>query len=59
VYGNVAEYLDLRCFNSGSYFSLALARYALDIYPTDEELQNKLLVTAERLGEWIVVQFTS
>jgi hypothetical protein len=57
VYRDVAEYLDLRCFNSGGYFALALARYALDIYLTDEELQNKLLVTAERftIGERIIV----
>jgi hypothetical protein len=50
VYGNVTEYLDFRCFNSGGYFALALARYALDIYLTDEELQNKLLAMAERLA---------
>jgi hypothetical protein len=57
VYRDVAEYLDFRCFNSGGYFALALARYALDIYLTDEELQNKLLVTAERftIGERIIV----
>ncbi|KAJ7678738.1 isoprenoid synthase domain-containing protein [Mycena olivaceomarginata] len=37
---SILEYLDFRRYNSGGYFALALARYALDIYLTDEELQT-------------------
>ncbi|KAJ6536351.1 isoprenoid synthase domain-containing protein [Mycena capillaripes] len=47
---NIEEYLDFRCYNSGGYFALALIRYALDIYLTDEQLQNPLLATCERLA---------
>jgi hypothetical protein len=55
AYRGIPEYLAFRSFNSGGYFGLALARYALDIYLTDEELQNPLLAVCERLalGGWV------
>ncbi|KAJ6556846.1 isoprenoid synthase domain-containing protein [Mycena vulgaris] len=57
VYQNISEYLDFRAFNSGGYFGMALARYALDIYLTDEELRNPLLAVCERLAlEAIVME---
>ncbi|KAJ7362551.1 hypothetical protein DFH08DRAFT_324305 [Mycena albidolilacea] len=40
---NISEYLEFRCRNAGASFFLPLARYALDVYLTDKELQDPLL----------------
>ncbi|KAJ6499474.1 isoprenoid synthase domain-containing protein [Mycena vulgaris] len=45
---NISEYLNFRCVHVGGYFTTALSRYALDIYLTNEELQNPLLAACER-----------
>lgn len=48
-YTNITDYLAFRCYNSGGYFGLALARYTLDIYLSDDELQSPLVAECERL----------
>ncbi|KAJ7898341.1 isoprenoid synthase domain-containing protein [Mycena olivaceomarginata] len=49
VYRTMADYLAFRCLNVGGHLVLALARYTLDIYVRDDELQNPLLAECERL----------
>ncbi|KAJ7354060.1 isoprenoid synthase domain-containing protein [Mycena albidolilacea] len=50
AYENITKYLDFRSYNSGGYFALGLARYALNIYLTDDELEVPRLVICERLA---------
>jgi hypothetical protein len=50
AYQNITKYLDFRSYNSGGYFALGLARYALNIYLTDDELEVPRLVVCERLA---------
>ncbi|KAJ7637384.1 isoprenoid synthase domain-containing protein [Mycena polygramma] len=46
---SISEYMDWRGPNAAGNFGMALARYALAIFLTDEELRNPLLVVCERL----------
>ncbi|KAJ7900549.1 hypothetical protein B0H14DRAFT_2556020 [Mycena olivaceomarginata] len=50
-----AEAEQFRCYNSGNYFALALARYALNTYLTDDELHHLHLVICERLALGVVL----
>ncbi|KAJ7304585.1 hypothetical protein DFH08DRAFT_985831 [Mycena albidolilacea] len=51
----IAQYLDFRCYNSGNYFALALARYALNTYLTDDELHHLHLLICERLALGVIL----
>ncbi|KAF8147637.1 isoprenoid synthase domain-containing protein [Mycena galopus ATCC 62051] len=49
VHRNIPDYLAFRRLNAAGYFVLATARYSLELYVTDDELQNPLLAECERL----------
>ncbi|KAJ7122139.1 isoprenoid synthase domain-containing protein [Mycena epipterygia] len=46
-YTDIQTYLDFRRLNAAGYLVLSLSRYALDIHLTDEELNERSLVTCE------------
>ncbi|KAJ7830777.1 hypothetical protein B0H13DRAFT_1915775 [Mycena leptocephala] len=47
---SMPEFLDYRRLNFGGDFILAVTRYAIDTYVTDDELQNPLLAACQTLA---------
>jgi hypothetical protein len=50
IYRSMPEFLDYRRLNFGGDFILAVTRYALDTYVTDDELKNPLLAACQTLA---------